>query len=89
MSAKVSISLPEDLLRRFDGKRRAKGLGRSAAFQRAVRLWTSPEQVGPGWDWEFIEAYRKEPQDPRDIEAWLVAGLETWSRKARKRSRGR
>jgi hypothetical protein len=80
MSAKVSISLPEDLFRQFEAKRRERHLPRSAAVQRALKLWTAePSERAAGWDLDFIEAYQRQPQDGHDLAAWVEAGLETWA----------
>lgn len=91
MSAKVSVSLPEELFQRFEEKRRARRLARSAAVQHALSAWTAEPGERPGeWDWEFVEAYQRLPQSQEDLDAWVEAGLETWApavppkRKARK-----
>ena len=94
MNAKISVSLPKTLYRRLEASRKARGLGRSAAVQRALRAWTSePHGHAGGVDWEYIEAYRKQPQDPRDAVAWEIAQADAWGppwpQSAAKRARKR
>jgi len=83
MVAKVSISMPDPLYRRFERVRRARGLDRSAAVQRAIERWTALSDDQAHWDWEFIEAYRRVPQDSGSEEAWLEATAETWEKPPR------
>ena len=75
MNIKISVSLPEELLQRMDSVREAKRLGRSAAVQRAVEQWT---RGGELVDLEYLDAYRRIPEDPDEMDAWSRAAAEAW-----------
>ncbi len=75
MNVKVSVSLPEPLLRQLDARRRPRRLSRSAAVQQAILRWT---EGGEPADLEYIEAYRRVPEAADEIEAWSAAAAEAW-----------
>ena len=77
MNAKISVSLPQELLQRLDSVREAKRLGRSAAIQRAVDQWT---RSGELVDLEYLDAYRRVPEDPDEMDAWSRAAAEAWGK---------
>ena len=93
MTAKMSISLPVELpvelYQRFERARRSRGLDRSAAAQRALHRWAAFPDAEP-WDQEYVDAYRRQPQDVGSVEAWTAATLSTWQgakEPARRRAR--
>jgi Arc/MetJ-type ribon-helix-helix transcriptional regulator len=86
MNVKISVSLPETLLRQLDARRRPRQLGRSAAVQQAILRWT---EGGELVDLEYVEAYRRVPESADEIEAWSAAAAEAWGAPMVARSLGR
>ena len=76
MNVKISVSLPDRLLRRLDEARGAQGIGRSAAVQRAVEQWT---RGGVPIDLDYVEAYRRTPEPASEADAWGAAAAEAWA----------
>ncbi len=81
-SAKISISLPDGVLRRVDQRRRATRESRSEFFRRAVeellRRQREEEAVR-----EYVAGYVAEPESPREVEqaqglASAVLAQESW-----------
>jgi metal-responsive CopG/Arc/MetJ family transcriptional regulator len=72
-TAKVAISLPEDVLAAVETERRAKGESRSEFFRRAVetRLKQDRESSAIG---DYVLGYQKYPESAEEVEAAHRAG---------------
>jgi ABC-type glutathione transport system ATPase component len=66
-TAKIAISLPEQLLDVIDVERRARGLSRSEFFRRAVEDLLRKEAERDAID-QYTQGYRDLPEDPEDVE---------------------
>jgi Arc/MetJ-type ribon-helix-helix transcriptional regulator len=81
-SAKVAISLPEQLLRVVDHECRARGISRSEFLREAVlELFARQEERSAVAT--YLAGYERDPEDDEEIRAALTiasAGLaqETW-----------
>ncbi len=72
-SAKVAISLPEDILKAVEKERRAKGESRSEFFRRAVERLLLQEQEAKKSQ-EYIRGYSTMPETVHEVEAAHRAG---------------
>lgn len=70
-ASKVAISLPPELLRLVDAECRARGMNRSEFIRFTVTdlFLRRTERTA---DEEYEEAYRRSPEDPADVEAFLA-----------------
>lgn len=72
-TAKIAISLPEDLLRLVEEERNAKGESRSEFFRRAIEtLWQ--QRLEEMEIKRYLEGYRRMPESPEEIEIAHRAG---------------
>ena len=67
-TAKVAISLPEDVLAAVEMERQAKGESRSEFFRRAVETRLSQEQKASAIR-DYVRGYHKCPESAEEIEA--------------------
>ena len=67
-TSKIAISLPAELLEAVEAECRDTQQTRSEVFRRAVRLLLR-KRLEAIWDRQYIEAYRKCPDTPEEIEA--------------------
>jgi metal-responsive CopG/Arc/MetJ family transcriptional regulator len=72
-SAKVAISLPEDVLKAVETERRAKGESRSQFFRRAIERLLKEER-GASAIQDYIRGYRDVPESAEEVEAIHEAG---------------
>ena len=73
-TAKIVVSLPNDLYRALEGARRRAGKSRSAAVQEALRDWLRREVRGELVR-EYEEGYRRSPESGEEIEAALATAV--------------
>jgi metal-responsive CopG/Arc/MetJ family transcriptional regulator len=67
-SAKVAISVPEDILKAVETERKAKGESRSQFFRRAAERLLKEER-GTSAIQEYIRGYREIPESAEEVEA--------------------
>lgn len=72
-TAKIAISLPEDLLKAIEEERKASGQSRSQFFRRAVEAYWQRRKERLAVE-QYVEGYRKLPELPEEIEAAHRAG---------------
>ena len=73
-TSKVTISLPEKLLRDIDREQRVRGESRSEFFRRAVGVYLRWERERELED-QYVQGYIKAPETPEDAEGIYKAGL--------------
>lgn len=82
LSAKISISLPDRLLRRADKKRRQTGESRSEFFRRAAETLLEADERRNAVD-RYVKGYTETPESAAEV-AWLakasaaVVGQDPW-----------
>ena len=67
-SAKVAISLPEDVLEAVEMERKAKGESRSQFFRRAVERLLKQEQESSAVK-DYVRGYQEVPESAEEVEA--------------------
>jgi metal-responsive CopG/Arc/MetJ family transcriptional regulator len=67
-SAKVAISLPEDVLEAVETERKAKGESRSEFFRRAIKRLLKQEQESSAVE-VYVRGYREVPESTEEVEA--------------------
>ena len=67
-SAKVAISLPEDVLKAVEMERKVKGESRSQFFRRAIERFLKQEQESSEVE-DYIHGYREVPESAEEVEA--------------------
>ena len=67
-SAKVAISLPEDVLEAVETERKVKGESRSQFFRRAVERLLKQEQESSAVK-DYVRGYREVPESAEEVEA--------------------
>jgi metal-responsive CopG/Arc/MetJ family transcriptional regulator len=67
-SAKVAISVPEDILKAVETERKAKGESRSQFFRRAVEGLLKEER-GTSAIQDYIRGYREIPESAEEVAA--------------------
>ncbi len=65
-TAKIAISLPEDLLQNIEKERQARGESRSEFFRRAVETLLNLERERE-LDEQYIAGYKKYPETKEEI----------------------
>ena len=76
-SAKIAISLPPSLLERVEDERRVTGESRSEFIRRAVAALLRVEEERRA-DEQYVEAYRKYPETPEEVEGFFRSGMDVW-----------
>ena len=82
-SAKVAISLPEDVLKAVEMERKAKGESRSEFFRRAIERLLKQERESSAVK-DYMRGYREMPESAEEIETahWVgsaVLAEERWA----------
>lgn len=67
-SAKVAISLPEDILEAIEKERRARGESRSQFLRRAAESLLQQEQAHKDIE-RYVQSYRRMPESEEEIAA--------------------
>ena len=67
-SAKVAISLPEDVLKVVETERKAKGESRSQFFRRAVEKLLKQERESSAVE-DYVRGYQEVPESAEEVEA--------------------
>ena len=73
-SAKVAISLPEDVLKVVETERKAKGESRSQFFRRAVERLLKQERESSAVK-DYVRGYQEVPESAEEVEAVHRAGI--------------
>ena len=81
-SAKVAISLPEDVLEAVEAERKVKGESRSKFFRRAIERLLKQERESSAVK-DYVRGYREVPESAEEVEAvhWVgsaVLAEEPW-----------
>lgn len=72
-TAKIAISLPEDLLEAIEEERKARGETRSQFLRRAVEAYRQRQRERLAVE-QYMEGYLKMPESREEIEAAHRAG---------------
>jgi metal-responsive CopG/Arc/MetJ family transcriptional regulator len=72
-TAKIAISLPENILAAVEMERQAKGESRSEFFRRAVETRLKQERESSAIR-DYVRGYRQYPESPGEVEAAHKAG---------------
>ena len=72
-SAKVAISLPEDVLEAVETERKAKGESRSEFFRRAIERLLKQERESSAVK-DYMRGYREVPESAEEVEAFHRLG---------------
>jgi len=67
-SAKVAISLPEDVLEAVEAERKARGENRSQFFRRAIERFLKQERDSSAVE-DYVRGYREIPESAEEVEA--------------------
>ena len=67
-SAKVAISLPQDILEAVEMERKAKGESRSEFFRRAIERFLKQERESSGVN-DYVRGYEHMPESAEEVEA--------------------
>jgi len=67
-TAKVAISLPEEVLAAVEAQRRARGESRSEFFRRAAEIRLKDERESSAIK-EYLRGYGEFPESPDEVEA--------------------
>ena len=67
-SAKVAISLPEDVLEAVETERKAKGQSRSQFFRRAIERFLRQERESSAVK-DYVRGYQEIPESAEEVEA--------------------
>lgn len=76
-TAKISISLPDDVLARADRERKTSGESRSELFRRALEVLFRQQQREAAVR-HYVEGYVAEPETPYEIAAAESAARAVW-----------
>ena len=67
-SAKVAISLPEDILKAAEMERKARGESRSQFFRRAIERLLKQERESSAVK-DYVRGYQEVPESAEEVEA--------------------
>ncbi len=73
-SAKVAVSLPEDVLEAVEMERKAKGESRSQYFRRAIERLLKQERDSSAVK-EYVRGYQEVPESAEEVEAIHRLGI--------------
>jgi Ribbon-helix-helix protein, copG family. len=73
-TAKIAISLPEDILQVIEQERKAKGESRSEFFRRAIEAFLRQQQERITVE-QYVQGYRQMPETIAEIQAVHQAGV--------------
>jgi metal-responsive CopG/Arc/MetJ family transcriptional regulator len=73
-SAKVAISLPEDVLEAVETERKAKGESRSQFFRRAIERLLKQERESSAVK-DYVRGYQEAPESAEEVEAVHRVGI--------------
>ena len=76
-TAKISISMPEEVLRRADRERQARGESRSELFRRALEALFREERRAAAVR-RYVDGYVAQPETEYDITAAQAASSAVW-----------
>ena len=71
-SAKVAISLPEDVLEAVETARKTKGESRSQIFRRAIERLLKQERDSSK---DYVRGYQESPESAEEVEAIHRIGI--------------
>jgi len=73
-SAKVAISLPEDILEAVETERKARGESRSKFFRRAIERLLKQERESSAVK-DYVRGYQQIPESAEEVEAAHRVGI--------------
>jgi metal-responsive CopG/Arc/MetJ family transcriptional regulator len=73
-SAKVAISLPENILKAIEKERKIRGESRSEFFRRAVEKYLKQERESKEVE-AYIKGYTALPESVEEVEAFTQLGI--------------
>jgi len=73
-TAKVAISLPEDILNDIEKERKARGQSRSEFFRHAVKDYLHEKQETSAIN-EYIRGYQEVPESPEEFGVMEQLGI--------------
>jgi len=73
-SAKVAISLPEDVLEAVEMERKAKGESRSQFFRRAIERLLKQERESSAVK-DYVRGYQEVPESAEEVETVHRVGI--------------
>ncbi len=73
-SAKVAISLPEDVLEAVETERKVKGESRSKFFRRAIERLLKQEQESSAVK-DYVRGYQEVPESADEVDAAHRVGI--------------
>jgi metal-responsive CopG/Arc/MetJ family transcriptional regulator len=73
-SAKVAISLPENILKAIEKERKIRGESRSEFFRRAVEKYLKQERESKEVE-AYIQGYTALPESVEEVEAFTQLGI--------------
>jgi len=76
-SAKISISLPDEVLRRADRERRESGESRSELFRRALEVLFREQRREAAIN-RYVDGYVAEPETEYEVSAAEASGRAVW-----------
>lgn len=76
-TVKVAISLPKDTMEEIEHLRHKLHWPRSRAILEAVSVWLKQKREEE-LDRQYIQGYKKKPEDPSEIHPLYVAGLSSF-----------
>jgi len=71
-SAKVAISLPQDILEAVETERKARGESRSEFFRRAIERFLKQESSAVE---DYVRGYREVPESVDEVQAIHQVGI--------------
>jgi len=71
-SAKVAISLPQDILEAVETERKARGESRSEFFRRAIERFLKQESSAVE---DYVRGYRETPESVDEVQAIHQVGI--------------
>ncbi|MCB4756338.1 MAG: ribbon-helix-helix protein, CopG family [Elusimicrobia bacterium] len=76
---KTAVSIPKEDFKIVESLRKKTGKTRSQIIVEAFHSWLREIRMKE-LDDQYEEGYRKQPEDPREVEAFFKVGLETWGK---------
>lgn len=77
-TAKIAISLPQDLLETVEKERSASGETRSQFLRRAIEAFFRRQREREA-DEQYVRAYIEQPETEEEVAAWTALALESWA----------
>ncbi len=73
-TTKVAVSIPTDLYRAVERRRKGSGRTRSSIIQEALRSWIQQQELAVLVR-QYVEGYRKKPETRREVTRAEATGM--------------